>query len=260
MSTLDACRNRSALPPARSDRPFGYYVDDVFGCAVTVGTPRVDPLLWQRFLEGARASYTRHGVAAALEFDRIADGRSTTLFFCAVDEAGRVLAGARVQGPYDRPDETHADEEWRTLPAGRAVLRRLVAARLPDGVAELKTGWVDPTVPRERRLADMIGFAGPLAATVLGVRHTLVTAGDHALALWEHAGAVVADEVPPTPYPTARYRTRPLFWDLETFADRALPGHRRRIEQAADHLRRTATRSPARARAVSTGARSERRT
>ncbi|AMY18497.1 MULTISPECIES: hypothetical protein [Nocardiaceae] len=250
VSTLDACPELSAVLAPRSDRPFGYYVDRIFGYVVTVGTPRSDPSLWRRFLDGARASYARHGVDAALEFDRIADGRSTTLFFCALDDAGHPVAGARVQGPYERPDQTHADQEWIPVPAGRAALRELVAARLTDGVVELKTGWVDPAVPRDRRLADMIGFSGPLAGTVLGVRHTLVTAGDHALGLWEHAGAVLVDEVPPTPYPDARYRTRALFWDRTTYADRALPDHRRRIAVASEHVRRTALRAPDRARAA----------
>ncbi len=250
VSTLDACPGLSAAPTPRPDHPFGYYLDRVFGYVVTVSTPRVDPSLWRRYLDGARASYARHGVDAALEFDRIADGRSTTVFFCALDDAGEPVAGARVQGPYERPDQTHADQEWTPVPAGRAALRGMVAARLADGVVELKTGWVDPSVPRERRLADMIGFSGPLAGAVLGVRHTLVTAGDHALALWEHAGAVVVDEVPPTPYPDARYRTRALFWDRTTYAARALPDHRRRIEVASDHVRRTALRAPDRARAA----------
>lgn len=222
-------------------RAQGHYVDLRFGCTVVVTTPSTRPDLWSRFVDGALRSYEQHDVLSALEYDVIADGRTTSLFFCAVDGSGTMLAGARLQGPYEDADRTHADIEWRTRPDAREKLRHMVAERLVDGVVELKTGWVDRSAARGRHLADMIGFSGPLGCWLLGARYALVTGADHVLGMWQRAGAVVADDVEAAFYPDHRYRTRALWWDLETFRDVADSEHVRRMDAAALQLVHTWT-------------------
>ncbi|MBM7415239.1 MULTISPECIES: hypothetical protein [Nocardiaceae] len=220
----------------RPTHAFGYYDDPVFECTVVATSPTSRPDLWHRYLEGARISYERHDVSVALEYDTIRDGRNTTIFLCALDASGRMLAGIRVQGPYEHARQTHADLEWRRNPLARTVLRDAVTERLREGVIELKSGWVDRAAPRDRRLVDMIAHAGPLACSLLGVRFALSTAADHAVSMWQKSGAVVADTIDPTPYPDDRYSTRALWWDLHTFRETAHAHHARRIDDAAAQL------------------------
>ncbi|MBY6681207.1 hypothetical protein HQ312_09080 [Rhodococcus sp. BP-316] len=227
----------SALPfsPVRAHTQ-GHYVDRHFGCTIIATTPSSRPDLWTRFLKGAHRSYTHHDVLPALEHDTIRDGSTTALFFCALDTSGAMLAGARLQGPYTDARDTHADIEWRHHPIGRMVLRQMVDERLGRGVVELKTGWVESTAARDRHLADVIGYAGPLGCSLLGARYALVTAADHVVRMWQSTGAVTAESVEPAVYPDDRYRTRALWWDLESYRDRADPRHVRRIDDAAAQL------------------------
>ncbi|MGB7361788.1 MAG: hypothetical protein WA931_02025 [Rhodococcus sp. (in: high G+C Gram-positive bacteria)] len=226
----------TVLEAPRRAHTYAYYFDALFGCTVVATTPTYRPDLWETFLAGAARNYHHHDVTSALEYDVIRNGVSTSLFFCALDSAGRMLAGARVQGPYTDAGDTHADIEWRTHTGARNVLRAMVNERLHDGVVELKTGWVDTTAPRGYGLADMIGYAGPLGCLLLGARHALVTAADHVVGMWQRSGAVVADDVDPVSYPDHRYRTRALWWDLETVDATADHTHLRRMAEAARQL------------------------
>lgn len=234
---MSAMPTGSTVGTRPSDR--GYYTDSAFGCTIVATDPSDRPDLWERFLDGARRSYIHHDVFSALDYDVIRDGSTTSLFFCAIDPAGRMLAGARLQGPYSDARQTHADSEWRSHPDGRTRLRRMVNDRLSEGVVELKTGWVDGAAPRTSKLADMIGYAGPLGCLLLDARYALVTAADHVLSMWQDAGAVVALDVEPASYPDDRYRTRALWWDTRSFRDVAAPDHVRRMDNASRQLVRT---------------------
>lgn len=235
MSSPSTLVSRSGAP----GNAYGHYYDDSLGCTVVVTTPSSNPALWLRYLAGARRSYAHHDVTVALEYDNIRDGLSTSIFFCALDEGGRMLAGNRVQGPYTDVRQTHADAEWQRTPEGRARLRQIVTGRLDEGVIELKSGWVDRSAPRERRLVDMIAHSGPLSCSLLGVRYALSTAADHAIPMWQRTGAVVSSDVEPTPYPDDRYRTKAMWWDLETYRETATSEHVHRIDLASEQLATT---------------------
>ncbi|WP_280450446.1 hypothetical protein [Nocardia cyriacigeorgica] len=72
--------------------------DIVSGCDFTATTPDADPRLWDRYLQGALDVYRHFRVESALEYDAVADGRSTTLFFAATDRTGAVVGGGRGGG------------------------------------------------------------------------------------------------------------------------------------------------------------------
>jgi hypothetical protein len=199
------------------------YSDPDFDYTVVVSTPSDRPDLWAQYVNGALQSYEKFGVADALGLEKLSDGRSTTMFLAAIDTGGRVVGGVRIQGPYTRDDQTHADVEWASDEAGRAVLRRMVAERLPEGVIELKTGWVAFGAPEAKDVARVIGQGPAVAGSLLHARYTLCTGATHVTAAHLRSGGVLAENIPPVAYPDDRYSTRVFWWDrhnLQATADR----------------------------------------
>ncbi|SNT01926.1 hypothetical protein [Rhodococcoides kyotonense] len=192
------------------------YFDPQLQCTVLATTPSRRPDLWRDFVEGARESYSHFGVEKALEYERIADGSSTSLFFAKLDSTGELCGGLRVQGPYSYPHQTHADLEWDSAPTGRAALRAMVADRLPHGVVEMKTVWSSVGGPRRGSSGYLGAIGASLAAAVLGCRFTLATSADHAVGPYLDSGAVMAAHIDAVPYPDDRYKTRVLWWDQRT--------------------------------------------
>jgi hypothetical protein len=223
-------RDSTSVPPGTR------YYDTQLQCTVLATTPTVSPGLWNEFLDGALRSYTRHGVQDALEYDEIVDGVSTSLFFVAIDSEGDLRGGLRVQGPYTRSDQTHADIEWSSDEAGRSALRAMVADRIPDGVVEMKSVWSDPDAPRTGRPGYLGAVGASLAAAALGARFTLATSAEHAVGPYLDSGAVIAAHIDAVPYPDDRYRTRALWWDRATVRSIADPLLRPHITTAVREL------------------------
>src|SRR5579875_1990636 len=92
MTLLDAT-------PTTYDVTTPRFVDQVTGVRFEFHAPFARPDLWDQYLEGALATYRAYGVEAALEFDEIRSGLSTTLFVVGVSSDGEVVAGARFLGP-----------------------------------------------------------------------------------------------------------------------------------------------------------------
>ncbi|WP_233531115.1 hypothetical protein [Antrihabitans sp. YC2-6] len=187
-------------------------------CRVRLCTPRRDPEMWRQYLDGALHSYQAYGVVSALEYDRIEDGASTTLFFVVEDSQGAIVGGVRCQGPYTFADEAHAVEEWEGC-VGQDAVRQLVADRLDDGVVELKTGWVAPDAKNKSAISDVISRCILHATAIWNVKYAVGTGADHVLPLWRKSGGLPVEEIPAAAYPTDRYRTKLVWWDRETFAD-----------------------------------------
>ena len=199
------------------------YWDARSECRVIATVPSAVPSLWQDYLDGARATYRKHGVDSAVEYDQIRDGRSTSLVFIAIDGDGRVVGGVRAQGPYSRAEQSHAMVEWSGQP-GQPDVHAMITDRLPFGVVEMKTGWVSGTSERRRELAMGIPRACVHAMTLLDAQYSFCTSGVHTLDRWMSTGSVVADTLEPVPYPDDRYRTTMLWWNRRTFADHAESG------------------------------------
>lgn len=204
------------------------YRDAGSGLRVVVRAPADDPAGWQEYLGGAVRSYRRHGVSAVLDLDVVRDGRTTALFLTVHDDAGRVVAGMRTQGPYAHPDESHAVLEWEG-DAGQDAVREEVAQRLAHGVVEGKTGWVGEDAPHRAALVRCLSRGPVHTAALLGARWALGTTAEHSLPMWSATGAEVVTAVAPVAYPDERYRTRLVFWDRWAAWPQVTPRERRAI-------------------------------
>ena len=217
--TATECRRVPMVEPAVVlDGPFRYAAA---GCEIRVSTPARDRDLWHEYLDGALANYLRYGVESVLEYKTVRPGRTTTMFFAAVDPSGAVIGGMRVQGPYSDPGQAHALTEWAGRP-GTAELRDEIASRIgPDlhgnrqGVIEMKTGWVAPDAPHKRELTAALARVFLHAIKLTGVRYALGTVATHAVPKWSTTGGEISSRVTPVAYPDARYRTVPMWWDRD---------------------------------------------
>lgn len=181
-------------------------------CRFVAARPDAEPELWSAYLAGALESYSRHGVVDALEYGRIRDGRSTTMFIAAVGLDGSVNGGMRAQGPHARVDDVHAISEWAGSP-GQRELRAMVADRIPFGVVEMKAAWSAEKVAHRKELARALADVIAWGLQLLDVQFVLATAAEHVLKLWSSSGGEVCSRIPPAPYPDERYRTRLMWWD-----------------------------------------------
>lgn len=198
-----------ARPPAPEARPMAREK----GISLVLSTPSATPELWRGYLDGARDSYAEHGVSAALPYAEVVDGASTMLFFAAVDARGSVVGGVRAQGPYRSHHESHALLEWAGQP-GVDLVADSIGQRLADGVVEMKTAWTAPG-PDAATVAALLPRTALPTMVLTGVRYLMATAADHVLRRWEVSGGRVAEQVPPSPYPNAAYRTNLMWWDRE---------------------------------------------
>lgn len=162
-------------------------------------------------------SYRKHGIEAVLEYDAVVAGKSTALFFVALDSGHCAVGGMRVQGPYLRAAQAHAVAEWGGR-EGAASLQREIGERLADGVIEMKTGWVDDGFQNRRELTDALARIALHSIRLMDVRWAMCTVAQHAVARWRTTGGVVSSEVCPVAFPDDRYRTVLMWWDRETFA------------------------------------------
>ncbi|MCP2296077.1 hypothetical protein APR11_002505 [Nocardia amikacinitolerans] len=205
------------------------------GYVFHVAPPDAHPDLWRRYLRGALRVYRHYEVDPALEYEKVSDGRSTSLFFAAVDPAGRVVAGLRAQGPYLVEDEVHGLGAWAGRP-GEADLRAMIAERIREGIVEVKAVWVARNgIAHRAQLGAAISRCVVHAAWLLGARFGFVTAAAHTARLYESSGGRIAEGVPPVPYPDDRYRTVPLWWDTRAYRANAskLQGSLLALERAA---------------------------
>ena len=205
----------------RLSKSFDWWDPDA-ECTLVVSQPSVDSGLWTEYLDGAQRSYRKHGVESALDVEAIRDGKDTVLFLAAVDPTGRVTAGVRAQGPYRSADESHAVIEWAGQP-GLPAVRKMITDRLPFGILEMKSAWVTDDPDKNVLLTRALARSGFHAMALMDIQFCMATAAAFVLDRWRSSGGVVASNIPPTPYPDARYRTKMMWWDRRTFASHAEP-------------------------------------
>ena len=90
--------------PARASRraspvALASFVEHRSGLRIELHHPLESPGRWIDYLDGAESRYRAHGVESALDRPRLEDGRSTSLFFVAIDDDDRVVGGIRCHGP-----------------------------------------------------------------------------------------------------------------------------------------------------------------
>ncbi|MGX1805857.1 hypothetical protein ACWIGI_09090 [Nocardia sp. NPDC055321] len=208
----------AVVPSDLGDEDLLRFQDASSGCTFWIGTPQAHPGLWRRNMAGALRAYRRYGVEAALDYDKTADGRSSALFVTAIDAFGEVVAGLRVQGPYTHVDEVNALSAWSGHP-GETALRKRVADRIPQGVVEVKAVWADRALDRAQRraLGAALDRCVVHVTNLLDARYGFVTAGEHAASGYRTSGARSDWWIPAVPFPDQRYRTIPLWWDMESY-------------------------------------------
>ncbi|WP_439031811.1 hypothetical protein [Gordonia terrae] len=203
--------------------------------SVIVASPRREPDLWREYLGGADASYNRHGCAAALDYDEVAGGTGTAMFFAVLDHDGRVVGGLRVQPRLEAAAQTHALVEWAGQP-GQVQLVNAIEERLQGGIVEVKTAWVDERSPIAGTVAGQLSRLGLVIMELSGVDHMMATAADHVLRRWQSGGGRLDESVPSTPFPDERYRTRLMWWDRARLTDHTTAETWRRMRSEADAL------------------------
>ncbi|MGO4617889.1 hypothetical protein AB4305_29600 [Nocardia sp. 2YAB30] len=211
------------------------YYDGQSECVFFVSQPDARPVLWSGYLDGALEVYRRFGVEHALEYDAVADGRSTSLFFVAVDSAGKVVAGVRLQGPYMDVRQAHALVEWGGH-AGEDDLHTMIADRISEGVVEAKGAWVARDAAHRSELSAAISRTVLHGARLLGARYGFATVASFTVARHQACGAVPAERIPAVPYPDERYQTVPLWWDTRTYQAFGEESQRSLVEHEQDAL------------------------
>ncbi|MCT7659059.1 hypothetical protein [Mycobacterium deserti] len=196
--------------------------DEVAECTLVMSQPAIDRELWYEFLRGAARSYRKHGVERVLDVAAIRHGDDTSLFWVAIDSAGRVVGGVRAKGPLTSAQESHALVEWAGQP-GLPAVHKMITDRLPFGVVEIKSAWVTDDIDRNRSLTDVLARVPLHSTAALNAQFAMATAASHVIARWISSGGVVAARIPATPYPDDRYRTKIMWWDRNTFANYAEP-------------------------------------
>ncbi|OZC58774.1 hypothetical protein CH289_01105 [Rhodococcus sp. RS1C4] len=188
---------------------------------LVVATPAAAPELWDRYVDGAWSSYSRHGVTRALDIDEVASGATTTLFYVVLDSSGEMLGGVRAQGPYTLVEQSHVLVEWENSP-GLDVVTGQLRARLPYGIVEMKSAWVGKGSPG-REVSALLARTALPTIELTGSRYLFASAADHVLRQWESSGGRIDVDVPAAAYPSDQYRTRLMWWDRETFSREAQP-------------------------------------
>jgi hypothetical protein len=201
--------------------------DSHIDCTLTIAQPSAEPELWSEFVAGAHRSYRNRGVEAALDIDVMRTGSDTAMFFVVRDDAGRMLAGLRAKGPLRSADDCHAVIEWSGQPSQQAV-RDMIAARVPFGVLEMKSGWVADDVDRDLDLTAPLARSPLHMMALFDVQFCMATAATYVLNRWRSSGGVVAG-LPAAPYPDERYQTKMIWWKRRDFVCHAEPAQTAKI-------------------------------
>jgi hypothetical protein len=202
--------------------PLASFVDHRSGARVEVHHPLECADRWQSYLDGAKVQYQAHGILPAPGLHEFQDGRSTALFYVAVDGADRVVAGARCHGPLRVTSDAFALRELDGLPQLDAV-RELVHERVGHGLVEMKGAWVDVDFPRPG-LSQILARCAVHAMNWFRAQFAMATCADKVAPRWETTGGRVLDGLPPVPYPDGRYQTVLLWWDRDRLEELSDPG------------------------------------
>jgi molybdopterin/thiamine biosynthesis adenylyltransferase len=203
----------------RSSRPLATFLDEGSGTRIEVHRPIDSPRRWRQYLDGAEARYSAYGVAEVLQRADLEDGRSTSLFFVAVDDHDAVVAGLRCHGPLTAVADAYATDELRGHPRMRAV-HELLDRTVPSGIVEIKGVWVDRRTS-SAGVTDAMARCYVHAMTWFGARFAMCTCSDTVAPRWMSTGGRSFLDLEAVPFPNEKYRTVLLLWDHEHLPERA---------------------------------------
>jgi molybdopterin/thiamine biosynthesis adenylyltransferase len=219
-TTLVGRTDRIGVPAPAGDPALAGFEDDVSGLRIEAHHPLQSPHRWCEYLDGAENRYRAHGVLRALDRPALEDGRTTSLFFVAIDESGRVVGGLRGHGPLRAAVEAYSLGELMGHPKLH-VVEDTLTKRVPAGVVEIKGAWVDADFPRPG-LSNAIARCYIHTMDWFGTMFAICTASLDTSPRWQSTGARASEDLAPVGYPDDRYQTVLLWWD------------RRRIEELSD--------------------------
>lgn len=213
-----AWQNDTNVDRFRLREPLGWRDPDI-NCTLVISTPSADPDLWAEYSAGAHRSYSKHGVECALDSDALRSGADTLVYFAVIDDNRQMVAGVRGIGPLQSADDSHAVVEWSGQPAQQTV-RDVINDRVPFGVVEMKSAWVNDESDQDRCLTHALARSAAHVTALLDVQFCMATAAAYVLNRWRSSGGVVAS-IPAAPYPDERYQTKMMWWDRRDFANHA---------------------------------------
>jgi hypothetical protein len=219
------------------------FEDEASGVHMELHHPLDSPNRWRSYLDGAETQYRSWGILPVLDRPALESGRSTSLFFLAIDASGRVVGGLRCHGPLRSASEAYALVELRESPH-LGTIRDLLTRAVPRGVVELKGAWVD----RERTppgVSDALARCAIHFMDWLGARHAICTCSDVVAKRWTPGGGQAFTDLGTVPYPDDRYRTLLLWWDRERVASLARPDQWAAVvRESRELVNRSATDAP----------------
>src|SRR5579859_4845296 len=214
--------------------PLASFVDGRSGVRIEVHHPLESPDRWRAYLDGAESRYRAHSILRAFERPRLEDGRTTSLFFVAVDDANRVVGGLRCHGPLRAASEAYALRELEGHPRLQ-VVRDLLAERVASGLVEIKGVWAEADCPRPG-LSDALARCYVHAMNWFGTRFAICTCAEQTAPRWETTGGRRLESFAAVPYPDDRYRTVLLWWDRDRVSHLSDPDQWLRIAAESDEL------------------------
>lgn len=237
--------------PRTAYRHGATFVDAESRFRVMGTSPEHRPDLWHAYLHGAQARYREHGVEAALGLTGSrSDGSS--LVWLVVDTGGQVVAGLRVLGPLRRVEDAFALQELATS-SQTQDLAAAIASRLRQGIVEIKGTWSSSSLDANAsyHASRLLSRCTMHSLTWFGARWGICTAHAGSSALFRRAGARAVEGFAPVPFPDARYRTVPMWWDVQAINQLAQPDQL--VRAADEHLQLLLTSSAPSARRRSAG-------
>jgi molybdopterin/thiamine biosynthesis adenylyltransferase len=195
------------------ERPLASFVDRHSGLRLELHHPLEAPQRWLAYLDGAESRYREHGIELALDRRHLEDGRSTSLFFVAVDADDRVVAGIRCHGPLRAASEAYALREIGNHPRLQEV-RDTLADCVGFGLVEIKGAWIEAGPPRPG-LSSALARCHVHAMNWFGARFALCSTAVETATRWQTTGGRPLEGLVPVAYPDDRYETILLWWDRD---------------------------------------------
>lgn len=197
--------------------------DDTNDIMLVAGRLGSMPTIWEASLAVAHEAYAEHGTLAALDY--LDHDHSDALMFAVLQVSSmRVLGGLRVHGPYLAPLDSHAARtEWSASDDLGKVCDEL-ALRIPHGLVEVKTAFVDKSLPHTQRgqVSAFLSRTPMLIMATTGSRYMMATMPEQHVNRWATCGGQIIESIQPVPYPDERFRTRIMFWDWQRLREHSI--------------------------------------
>jgi ThiF family len=219
---------------------FGYgatFVDRATGLRWEAHHPASRPDRWSAYLEGATREYDRYGIAALVDRPALERGDGVSIFFVAVDEKDRVVAGLRCHGPLDESVASQALAEMAASPEWWEH-REKVAAVTPYGLVEIKGAWRELSGDGNHAVSAGLARCCVHAVEWLGAEMMLAAVADRMKPLLASVGSLMMG-TESAPYPSEKYRTILTGLRRARYRDVIDPGQARLLRQEAAELSQT---------------------